>query len=80
MKSVNLRDAKARLSALVEAARHGESVTITKYGKPAAVIVPLALAEEWMSKKPNFADFLMSFPGEGVDFERNTAAGRDIEF
>jgi len=80
MRSVNLRDAKTRLSALVDAAQHGESVTITKHGKPAAVIVPLALAEKWMSKKPNFADFLMSFPGEGVEFERNTSAGRDFEF
>ena len=36
---VGLRDAKARLSELVAAARNGERVIITKHGHPAAELV-----------------------------------------
>ena len=34
MHEVQLRDAKARLSALVEGTAHGETAIITRYGKP----------------------------------------------
>lgn len=37
---VSIREAKARLSELVAAARTGERVVITKHGTPAAEIVP----------------------------------------
>lgn len=40
MKSVNLADAKAHLSELVERAAAGEAVGITRRGKPVAQIVP----------------------------------------
>ena len=40
MDSVNLADAKARLSELVERAARGEEVRITRRGKPAARLVP----------------------------------------
>ena len=36
---VAMREAKARLSELVAAARNGERVVITKHGRPAAEIV-----------------------------------------
>lgn len=36
---IGLRDAKARLSELVAAARNGERVVITKHGQPAAELV-----------------------------------------
>lgn len=36
---VGLRDAKARLSELVAAARNGERVVITKHGQPAVELV-----------------------------------------
>ena len=38
----NLRNAKARLSALVDSAAHGEEIVITVRGKPKARICPLA--------------------------------------
>jgi len=38
MKTVNLADAKAHLSELVERARTGETVRITRRGKPVAQI------------------------------------------
>lgn len=34
MKTMQLREAKASLSALVEAAENGEPTVITKHGKP----------------------------------------------
>ena len=39
MKTVNLAEAKAKLSALVEEAEAGEIVCITKHGKPIAQLV-----------------------------------------
>jgi prevent-host-death family protein len=41
MASINLADAKARLSELVERAAAGETVEITRRGKPVARIVAL---------------------------------------
>jgi prevent-host-death family protein len=41
MNTVNLADAKARLSALVDAAEAGESIVILRHGKPAARLVPV---------------------------------------
>jgi prevent-host-death family protein len=41
MKSIGIREAKPRLSALVRAAKRGEVTTITDYGKPVAQIAPL---------------------------------------
>ena len=43
MKTVNLAEAKAKLSALVEEAEAGEIVCITKHGKPVAQLVPVAV-------------------------------------
>jgi prevent-host-death family protein len=40
MTEVSLAEAKARLSALVERARSGETVSITRRGKPVARLVP----------------------------------------
>lgn len=40
MKAVKLADAKAHLSALVDRAEAGETVEITRHGKPAARLVP----------------------------------------
>lgn len=41
---VPLSDAKARLTDLVRRAEEGEEVVLTRYGKPAARIVPVAPA------------------------------------
>ena len=43
MKTVNLAQAKAKLSELVEQAAQGETVEITRRGKPVAHIVGLSL-------------------------------------
>jgi prevent-host-death family protein len=41
MSTVNLADAKAHLSELIERVEAGESVEITRAGKPVARIVPI---------------------------------------
>jgi prevent-host-death family protein len=81
MKTVKLREAKAGLSAIVQAAEDGETTIITKHGKPAARVVPIEEAREQKptKKKMNFGEFLLTFPG-GVEFERNTSPSRDIDF
>ena len=59
MHEVQLRDAKARLSALVEGAAHGETAIITRYGKPRAVILGV---DEWnrLRPVPSFGRLLLS--------------------
>ncbi|HMN70694.1 MAG TPA: type II toxin-antitoxin system Phd/YefM family antitoxin [Rhodoblastus sp.] len=79
MKTVQLREAKATLSALVDAAEHGEATTITRHGKPAAVLVPIEQAAELLQKaRPSFADLLLAYPG-GLEFERTGGAMRDVD-
>ena len=78
MNTVNLRDAKANLSAVVEAAERGEATTITKHGRPAAVVVPVEAARTLFDQpRPSFASLLMSIPSAG--FERDQTSVRDID-
>ncbi|WP_245413465.1 type II toxin-antitoxin system Phd/YefM family antitoxin [Mangrovicella endophytica] len=75
-----MRDAKAGLSALVEAAERGEPTTITRHGRPAAVIVPVDVARRlYPDEAVDFASFLMSFPGGLEDFERDQTPLRSID-
>jgi prevent-host-death family protein len=76
VKTLSLRDAKASLSAVVEAAERGEATTITKYGKPAAVIVPVEDARRlYPTGRLSFADLLMSIP-EDLETERDPSPMR----
>ena len=77
MREVQLRDAKATLSALVERAAHGETAVITRHGKPRAVILGI---EEWnrLRDVPSFGRLLLSAPLEDADLPpRNTTPMRD---
>ena len=46
MKTVQLHEAKARLSELIEAVQQGEDVVISKYGKPVAKLSAVAAPTE----------------------------------
>ena len=46
MKSVQLHEAKARLSELIEAVQQGEDILISKYGKPVAKLSAVAAPGE----------------------------------
>ena len=80
MSAVPLRDAKARLSELVAAAEKGEATTITKHGRPAAVLVSVEAATSLLTKaKPSFAELLLSIPHE-IPYERDPRPVRDVDF
>ena len=79
MQSIQVRDAKAKFSALIEAAEKGHPTTITRHGRPAAVLVPVEDARRlYPDDRPSFADLLLSFPG-GVEFERDVTPLREID-
>ncbi len=79
MKMLGLREAKATLSAVVEAAERGEATTITKNGQPAAVVVPLADARRlYPTDRPSFAELLLSIP-EDIEIERDTTPMREVD-
>ena len=76
--SWTLASAKARFSEVVERAQAGPQ-TITRNGKPSAVIVS---AEEWARKtarKGTLAEFLLASPlrGAELDLDRQHDAPRD---
>jgi prevent-host-death family protein len=66
MRTVNMHDAKTRLSQLVKAAERGETVVISRNGEPAAMLVPMKpkRGPGWSSQ---MRDWLAH--GEAVDFE-----------
>jgi antitoxin Phd len=67
MKEMQLREAKATLSAVVERAEKGEPTTITKRGRAAAVVVSHG---EWVrlrTRVPSFADLLLAVPPLGSE-------------
>jgi prevent-host-death family protein len=74
-----LASAKARLSEVVDRAQAGPQ-TITRHGKPSAVIVS---AEEWARKslrKGTLAEFLLTSPlrGANLEVERQRDTPRDV--
>lgn len=81
MNQVQVREAKAKLSALLDAAERGEPTTITRNGKPSAMLVPIERAREIYpeKKRPNFAEWLLSIPGE-LEIERDRTPIRGVEF
>jgi len=62
MKELQLREAKTTLSAVIEAAERGEPTTITKHGRPAAVVISHAEWKKLKTRVPSFADLLLAIP------------------
>jgi prevent-host-death family protein len=77
MHTIALKDAKAKLSAIVNQATRGMPSLITRHGKPAAVVLGFA---EWerLSRVPFFGRLLMSARLEPADLPaRDRAPMRD---
>jgi prevent-host-death family protein len=74
MKEIQLRDAKASLSAVVDAAMQGKPAVITRHGKKQAVVVSY---EEWqrLSHVPSFGRLLMAAPLAENDLPRRNRSG-----
>jgi len=74
MRKVQLKDAKANLSAVVDEATRGKPSLITRHGKPQAVVLGFA---EWerLSRVPSFGRLLMAAPLEPGDLPERSRAG-----
>lgn len=82
MTCINLKDAKAGFSSLVDRAAKGEFVTITRHGKPVAALISVEAAETARKvierKRSGLVAYLKTFPGG--EFERNRSPSRDVMF
>jgi prevent-host-death family protein len=79
MREIQLKDAKATLSSVVDDAVQGEPSIITRRGRPEAVIIGF---KEWerLAHVPSFGRLLMSAPISPEDIpERNRAPIRGIK-
>lgn len=67
MQEIQLREAKATLSAIIDQAKQGEPLIITRHGRPEAVLLSF---EEWqrLSQVPSFGRLLMAAPVTDDDF------------
>jgi antitoxin Phd len=77
MRHIQLRDAKAGLSQVVDEAMRGEPSLITRHGKPQAVVLSF---REWqkLSSVPSFGRLLMAAPGALGEFvARDSSPPRD---
>lgn len=80
MHKIQLRDAKARLSAVVDDAVRGKPAIITRRGNPEAVVLSF---QEWqrLSNVPSFGRLLMSAPIEPGDIPpRSRRPFRTVDF
>lgn len=66
MKEIQLKDAKATLSAVVDQAVRGNPAIITRHGKKQAVVLSFDEYEK-LSHVPSFGRLLAAFPGEEGD-------------
>jgi antitoxin Phd len=73
MREIQLRDAKASLSAVVDDAVGGKPAIITRHGKREAVVLGF---KEWqrLSQVPSFGRLLMAAPIEPGDLPERTRA------
>ncbi|MBE7567794.1 type II toxin-antitoxin system Phd/YefM family antitoxin [Acidithiobacillus thiooxidans] len=82
MLTINLKDAKAKFSSMVNEAMNGEVVTITRHGKPVAALVSVDVAEairqSMQSKPPGLVHYLKTFPGDSP-IGRNPQPSRPVE-
>lgn len=79
MREIQLRDAKATLSAVVDHAVRGEPSIITRHGRPEAVVIGF---DEWqrLSNVPSFGRLLMSAPITPDDLaDRDRTPMREVE-
>jgi prevent-host-death family protein len=66
MKEIQLKDAKATLSAVVDQAVHGNPAIITRHGKREAVVLSFDEYEK-LTHVPSFGRLLAAFPGDEND-------------
>ncbi|WP_342153798.1 type II toxin-antitoxin system Phd/YefM family antitoxin [Methylorubrum sp. SB2] len=79
MQEIQLREAKATLSSVIDQARQGQPSIITRRGRPEAVVLSF---EEWqrLSQVPSFGRLLMAAPLEDGDLPERQGGVRDPDF
>jgi prevent-host-death family protein len=75
---MQLRDAKATFSAVVDQAAGGEETLVTKHGSPVAVVLGYKQWRALKGAKPSFASLLLSFPDVG-EIVRDQTPPRDLD-
>jgi prevent-host-death family protein len=75
MGPVNLKEARARLSDLVHAVEHGESVAITRRGRIVARLMPPDAMPSG-KKAPDLSAFRASLKGEGTPLSQIVSENR----
>lgn len=79
MQTLQLRDAKASLSAVVAAAERGQPTIITLHGHPSAMVVPMEQGKRlFPSITPSLAAHLLALP-EAVATRRSKTPLRSVE-
>jgi antitoxin Phd len=79
MREIQLKDAKATLSSVIDDAVRGKPSIVTRHGKPQAVVVGI---EEWerLANVPSFGRLLMAAPLSHGDLpERNRKPIRRVK-
>jgi prevent-host-death family protein len=81
-RSWSVQDAKDRFSEVVNAARR-EPQTVTKHGKPAAVVVGVAEYERLRrldrAKAPSLVQLLLAMPQDDGEFSRRPVRPRALD-
>ena len=80
MREIQLREAKATLSSVVDEAVRSQPSIITRHGRPEAVVLGI---KDWgrLSRIPSFGRLLMSAPIEPGDLpERDQTPIRQTDF
>jgi prevent-host-death family protein len=79
--SWTVAEAKAKLSEVIDKARHEGPQAITRNGKSAVVVVDAALWARKQDRKGNLADFLLNSPlrDSGLDVTRLKDGPREID-
>lgn len=79
MREIQLKDAKATLSAVVDQAVLGNPAVITRHGRKEAVVLSFDEYEK-LSHVPSLGFLLSSFPGEEGDISaRGSKPGRSVD-
>jgi len=79
MREIQLKDAKATLSAVIDQAVRGNPAIITRHGRKEAVVLSFDEYEK-LSHVPSFGRLLALFPGEEGDFQaRSNKPSRAVD-
>ncbi|QPC85954.1 type II toxin-antitoxin system prevent-host-death family antitoxin [Mesorhizobium sp. NBSH29] len=68
MREIQLKDAKATLSAVIDQAVNGNPAIITRHGRKEAVVLSFDEFEK-LSRVPSFGRLLTLFPGDESDIQ-----------